>query len=63
MTDNELFDGKCPYTDQPCFYEWDCANCDVETEERLWADDCDGDCEHCEWATCPKMEANDEDSN
>lgn len=40
MTDNELFDGKCPYTDRPCFYDYDCANCDVEAEEeRLWAEE------------------------
>ena len=38
MTYNELFDGKCPYTDKPCFYEYDCKNCDVETEERMWAE-------------------------
>ena len=41
MTDEELFDGNCPYTGKPCFYSWDCANCDVETEERLWMEEMD----------------------
>lgn len=57
MTDAELFDGECPYTYKPCLNAWDCANCDVEAKERLWLDDCIDDCEHCEWVTCPKMEA------
>lgn len=25
--------------------------------------DCDNDCEHCEWATCPKMEVDNADSD
>lgn len=38
MTDEKLFDG-CPYTGKPCFYSWDCANCEVEAEERLWMEE------------------------
>lgn len=59
MIVEEHFD-ECPYTDKPCKNAWDCAHCEVETEERLWAEDCDNDCEHCEWATCPKMEVDHE---
>lgn len=36
MTDEEYFDGQCPYTDRPCRKAWDCANCEVEEEERKW---------------------------
>lgn len=39
MTDAEYFDYRCPYTDRPCNNAWDCANCEVETEERLWAEE------------------------
>ena len=31
--DAEFFDGKCPYTDKPC-YEWECDTCEVEAEEK-----------------------------
>lgn len=27
-----LYDGKCPYTNDPCG-SWDCENCEVEAEE------------------------------
>lgn len=27
---------------------------DVLTRDQI--EDCDDDCEHCEWVTCPKME-------
>lgn len=30
--DAEFFDGKCPYTDKPC-YEWECNTCEVEAQE------------------------------
>lgn len=43
MTDAELFDYRCPYTDRLCYYEYDCANCEVETEERLWAEETEVD--------------------
>lgn len=39
MTDEELFDGCCPYTGKTCFNAWDCANCEVEAEERLWMEE------------------------
>ncbi len=38
MTDEKLFDG-CPYTGKTCFNAWDCANCEVEAEERLWMEE------------------------
>lgn len=31
--DAEFFDGKCPYTDNPC-YEWECDTCEIEAEEK-----------------------------
>jgi hypothetical protein len=31
--DAEFFDGKCPYTDKPC-YEWECDTCEVEEQEK-----------------------------
>lgn len=31
--DAEFFNGKCPYTDKPC-YEWECDTCEVEAEEK-----------------------------
>ena len=31
-----------------------------DDEENTAADPCDNDCEHCDWATCPKEEAADE---
>lgn len=30
-----LYDGKCPYTNEPCS-SWDCENCEFEAEEREW---------------------------
>lgn len=41
MTDKERFDGKCPYTDKPCD-DWDCANCEVNAEERKMLEEHDG---------------------
>lgn len=35
MTEEELFEGRCPYTDKPC-YDWNCKECKVEKEEREW---------------------------
>mgnify|MGYP007133733619 CR=1 FL=1 len=29
-------------------------------DDEAAADPCDNDCEHCDWATCPKEEAADE---
>lgn len=31
--DAKRFDGKCPYTDKPC-YEWECDTCEIEAEEK-----------------------------
>lgn len=62
MTEDEieLFDYKCPYTDKPCYNNWECKGCDVEAEELKWLNcngaECDDDCEHCDWVTCPKEE-------
>lgn len=64
----ELFGYKCPYTDKPCYHDWECKTCEVELEEVEWLNTdnntaieiCDNDCEHCEWATCPKMEGAEE---
>lgn len=33
MTEKELFNGKCPYTDKPC-ENWNCNECKIEQEER-----------------------------
>lgn len=37
---SNLFDGKCPYTDEPCD-SWDCENCEVEAEEDKWLEELD----------------------
>lgn len=31
--DAELFDGKCPYTDKPC-YDWECNTCEIDAQEK-----------------------------
>lgn len=31
--DAKFFEGKCPYTDKPC-YEWECDTCEVEAQEK-----------------------------
>lgn len=33
MTNREIFNGICPYTDKPC-EEWNCIKCEVEKAER-----------------------------
>lgn len=33
ICDAEYFDGKCPYTDKPC-YEWECVTCEVNKQEQ-----------------------------
>ena len=33
MLAEKLFNGKCPYTDQPCD-DWCCEKCEVEQEEK-----------------------------
>lgn len=43
MTDEEMFYGKCPYTDHPCHNFWDCGHCEVEMKERAWADMMEGE--------------------
>ena len=35
MTHEEYFEGRCPYTDNPC-YDWNCKECEVEKDEREW---------------------------
>lgn len=35
MTDKELFNGKCPYTSEPC-EDWNCIECEVNREEQEW---------------------------
>lgn len=32
--DRWLFDGRCPYTDNPCDSDMDCNKCEVNEEER-----------------------------
>ena len=32
----ELFGYECPYTDRPCYNNWQCKTCDVELEEIRW---------------------------
>ena len=29
----KFFDGKCPYTNKPC-YDWECDTCEVDAEEK-----------------------------
>jgi hypothetical protein len=45
--DAELFNYKCPYTDEHCD-DWACEVCEVEEEERRWMEE---------------MEAEDESNN
>jgi len=33
MTNKEIFNGICPYTDKPC-EEWNCTECEVEKAEQ-----------------------------
>lgn len=58
MNDVDMYDTACPYTNKPCLgcgsFFTECPRCAVEKEE---ANQCDDDCEHCDYATCPKMEA------
>lgn len=39
MTDKELFNNMCPYTDEECQNDWDCHNCKVEEDERQFMKD------------------------
>lgn len=34
MSYKEQFNGKCPYTDEPCS-DFECSRCRVEHEERM----------------------------
>ena len=48
MIIEEHFD-ECPYTGKLCRNAWDCAHCEIETEERLWAEETEengNDAEH-----------------
>lgn len=36
-----IFDGKCPYTNESCYKECACVNCDVNTHEIEDADELD----------------------
>ena len=57
--DVKLLRYRCPYTDRPCYNNSDyCQSCG-EKILSVNAEICDNDCEHCEWATCPKMEGED----
>lgn len=31
--ERRLFDGKCPYTDEPCVNDIDCYECETNREE------------------------------
>lgn len=57
MNEIDMYDTNCPYTNKPCLgcgsFFTECPRCEVEKEV---SEQCDDDCEHCEWATCPKME-------
>lgn len=37
---SQLYDGKCPYTNDPCD-NWDCENCEIEREEVEWLEELD----------------------
>ena len=34
MTDRELFNNKCPYTNKKCLNNWNCSECETEKAER-----------------------------
>ena len=38
--DAEFFDGKCPYTDKPC-YEWECNSCEVDAQAKKGMEELD----------------------
>jgi len=38
MTEQEMFYGKCPYTDHPCHFFGDCGYCEVEQREKELSD-------------------------
>ena len=38
MTDQEMFYGKCPYTDHPCHNFWDCGHCEWATCQKMEVD-------------------------
>ena len=40
MTMKERFNGRCPYTDDPC-ETFDCSNCEVEQDEAEWLTELD----------------------
>lgn len=62
-----------PYTgskaiDKSCRNHGGCQWCEENRKHKykkqeLKTEPCDGDCEHCDWATCPKEEAKDENNN
>ncbi len=35
-----IFNGRCPYTDDPC-ETFDCSNCEVERDEAEWLTELD----------------------
>lgn len=39
MTDEEYFESRCPYTDNPCRNDWQCQDCEIEKEEREWMEE------------------------
>ena len=34
MTDRELYNNKCPYTNKKCLNNWNCSECKTEKAER-----------------------------
>lgn len=39
----ELFGYLCPYTDKPCYNNWECKTCEVELEEIKWLNTQEGE--------------------
>ncbi len=37
--ERQLFNGKCPYTDEPCDKDIECFQCPVEDEERKFVEE------------------------
>ena len=54
--EEEYYFWTCPFTGQTCYNGFFCGQCEITEELRAEeeAEQCGDDCEHCEWATCPK---------
>lgn len=37
--ERHIFNGKCPFTDEPCDKDIDCTECEINQEEKTLFDD------------------------